>query len=78
MVNERPVIFLGKTNNLASALQQDGSAQTDQWKYQMKVTAHRWTNQLKADMLHVVENLFESAKDKAINWGEEKLNNILG
>jgi hypothetical protein len=58
-------------------MQQDASNQTDSWKYELKVAAHGWVNQLKGDMLHAAENLFESAKDKAVNWGEEKLNNIL-
>jgi hypothetical protein len=77
LLNERPVVFIGSTSDLGTAMQQDASNQTDSWKYELKVAAHGWVNQLKGDMLHAAENLFESAKDKAVNWGEEKLNNIL-
>ena len=77
LLNERPVVFLGKTSDLGTALQQDSENQTDVWKYDIKVAAHRQINQMKAVMLHALDNLFNSAKEKAIQWGEDKLNSLL-
>jgi hypothetical protein len=77
LLNERPVVFLGGTSDLGTALQQDATNQTDVWKYDIKVAAHGMVNQLKGDMLHAAENLFDSAKKQAINWGQEELNKIL-
>jgi hypothetical protein len=77
LLNERPVVFLGTTSDIGTAIQQDASNQTDQWGYDLKLSAHREVNQLKADMLHALENMFDSAKAKAIQWGEDKLNSIL-
>ena len=77
MLNERPVVFLGKTADLMTALQEDAAYQTDGWKYQIKLAAHNSLNQAKAAMLHAVEGAFNSAKDKALQWGEEKLNEVL-
>jgi hypothetical protein len=60
-----------------TALQEDAAYQTDGWKYQIKLAAHNSLNQAKAAMLHAVEDAFNSAKDKALQWGEEKLNEVL-
>ena len=77
LLNERPVVFLGKTADLGTAMQQDAAYQTGQWEFEIKQAAHQGENQLKAAMLHALENLFDSAKDKAVQWGEDKLNNLL-
>jgi hypothetical protein len=34
-------------------------------------------NDLKLAFLQMIENLFNQAKDNAVQWGEEKLNEIL-
>ena len=77
LLNERPVVFLGRTSDLGLAMQQESAAQTSQWGYAIKVEARRAENQLKAAMLHALENIFDSAKQQAIQWGEDKLNSIL-
>lgn len=77
LLNERPVVFLGHTSDLATAAQQEAASQMDQWKYELKLSAHHGVNQLKAAMLHALENMFESAKDQVVQWGEDKLNSLL-
>jgi len=41
------VVFLGTTSDIGTAIQQDASNQTDQWGYDLKLSAHREVNQLK-------------------------------
>jgi hypothetical protein len=76
-LNERPVVFIGKTSDLTQALQQDGAAQTAELKYEAKLGAHRMVNEVKASILHALKDLLSSAEDKAVNWGKEKLNGLL-
>ena len=77
LLNERPVVFLGQTSNLAAAVQQDAASQVNEWKYKIKLSAHQSVNQLKADMLNAIKGLFQSAEDKVVQWGEDKLNSLL-
>jgi hypothetical protein len=77
MLNERPVVFLGKTADFMTALQEDAAYQSDGWKYQIKLAAHDSINQMKSAMLHAIEGAFDSAKEKALQWGEDKLNEVL-
>lgn len=77
LLNERPVVFIGSTSDLGTALQQDANDQVDAWKFDIKSSAHGMVNQLKGDMIHAAESMFDSAKEKAINWGEGELNKIL-
>jgi hypothetical protein len=76
-LNERPVVFIGKTSDLAQALQQDGAAQTAQLKYEAKLASHRMVNEAKAAILHALKEMLTSAEDKAVNWGKDKLNSLL-
>lgn len=77
MLNERPVVFVGKIGNLSEAMQADASYQTSLWKYDLKVQVHQAMNDVKAAILQALESMLTSAKDKAIQWGEDKLNELL-
>ena len=77
MLNERPVLFLGSTSDLGEGVQQDISSQLDQWKFDLTALAHQEMNNAKAAMLQAVKDMFNSAKDKAVQWGEDKLNELL-
>jgi hypothetical protein len=76
-LNERPVVFLGKTADLTNAIQEDGQAQADTWKYDIKVMAHKTVNNAKAAALNALKGLLNSAKAEAINWGKAELNKLL-
>ncbi|MPM90661.1 hypothetical protein SDC9_137783 [bioreactor metagenome] len=77
MLNERPVVFVGKIYNLSQAMQADAEYQVATWKHEVKVMVHQGMNNVKAAILQSLESVLNSAKDKAIQWGEDKLNELL-
>lgn len=77
MLNERPVIFIGKNADWTSALQQELQDQADQAKLSVQNAARHSMNDLKAELVRWLESLFDSAKDQAVNWGEEKIDELL-
>lgn len=77
MLNERPVVFIGTTSDLAESAKLEVQDQLDVWKYELKSLTHQALNDAKAALLQVLEDLFNSAKDKAIQWGEDKLDELL-
>lgn len=76
-LNERPVVFLGKTADITKALQQDGENQTSLWKLEIKQAANHQLNNLKLEMKNALKDMFNSAKQKAVDWGKEKINEVL-
>lgn len=77
MLNERPVVFIGYTSNLGDSAQQEVEDQLDIWKYELKAMARRAANNAKAAMMQALEDMFNSAKEQAIQWGEDKLDELL-
>lgn len=77
MLNERPVVFIGKNDNMSEALQADTTDQIDQWKFELRSLVHQGMNDVKASLLQALDLMVNSAKDKAIQWGEAKLNTLL-
>jgi len=77
MLNERPVVFVGKIGTLSQAMQADAEYQAATWKHEVKVMVHQGMNNVKAAILQSLESVLNSAKDKAIQWGEDKLNELL-
>jgi hypothetical protein len=77
MLNERPVVLTGKTGTWQDQLQNSITDQMDVWKQQTGDVVKQWMNDLKLAFLQMIENLFNQAKDNAVQWGEEKLNEIL-
>jgi hypothetical protein len=77
MLNERPVVFVGYTSNIGKAANEEVSNQLAVWNYGIKAMVHRGINDAKAAMMQALEDMFNSAKDKAIQWGEDKLNQLL-
>lgn len=77
VVNERPVFLTGKVGDLA---EQASSAITDQleiWQMQIGEIMRRWLNDAKTAFMDMLEDLFTQAKDKAVEWGEEQLDELL-
>lgn len=76
-LNERPVVFIGKTADITAAIQESGENQASLWKLEIQQAANRGLNDLKMAMKNALADLFESAKQEAINWGKEKIDEVL-
>jgi hypothetical protein len=77
MLNERPVVFIGKIGSLSGAMQADAEYHASVWKYEFKVMVHGLMNDIKAVILQALDSALTSARDKAFQWGEDKLNELL-
>ena len=77
MVNERPVVLIGRTADITIGIKQDVQNIIGLGQLEVKQSLRRLANSQKAAIRQWIASLFDSAKDQAINWGEEKLNEIL-
>jgi hypothetical protein len=77
MLNERPVLFIGKSGSWDKQVQLSLSDQADIWKMQFQHTMNRFVNDQKAAFMQMLGDLFDKAKANAIDWGEQKLNDLL-
>ncbi len=77
MLNERPVVFIGKIDSISEAVQADAEYRASVVKYEARVMVHGVMNDIKAAIMQALESALTSAKDKAIQWGEDKLNELL-
>jgi hypothetical protein len=77
LVNERPVVLIGTTADLSVGIQQQVQNLLDTGQIEIKQSLVRVANQQKAAVKQWFASLFTSAKDQAVNWGEEQLNQLL-
>ncbi|MEN6572586.1 MAG: hypothetical protein ABFD24_12180 [Anaerolineaceae bacterium] len=77
LVNERPVVLIGKTSDLTVGIRQQVENASELAQIEVKQSLRHIANDQKAALKAWIASLFDSAKDQAINWGEEKLNEIL-
>jgi hypothetical protein len=77
MLNERPVLFLGKLGSWENQLQSSMSDRLDIWKNEIQKTVKHLLNDQKAAFLRMLENLFNQAKESAVDWGEQKIDELL-
>ena len=77
MLNERPVILVGKTGGWDSQIKAMASDQLDSWRISIHQAMSKGLNRLKAALFQWLEDLFTSAKDSAVDWGEEKIKEFL-
>ncbi len=77
MLNERPVIFSGRSGDLADSFSQTIHDQIELWGLDLRKAALRGLNEAKGELTDLVEKWFEEAKDSAIDWGEEKIDELL-
>lgn len=77
MLNERPVILVGKTGGWDSQIKALASDQLDVWRISIHQSASNGLNRVKAAMFQWLDDLFTSAKDSAVDWGEEKIKDLL-
>ncbi len=77
MLNERPVLISGKTGGWDEQLKALAKDQVDLWRLDLQEAIARGLNQLKNLLLDWLEDLFNQAKDSAVDWGENKIRDLL-
>lgn len=77
MLNERPVIFTGKSGDLIQSMKLAVTDQVELWKIELKNGAVHWFNNQKASLNDLLDQWLDQAKESAIEWGEDKLDELL-
>lgn len=77
LLNERPVIFTGRTSDIAESVRASIHDQVELWGEEVQESLAHVANNLKSEMMGLLEQWFDQAKEEAINWGEEKLDELL-
>ncbi len=77
MLNERPVIFIGRSSNISDNFKLAVSDQVELWQIEIKNALVHLLNDQKAAFLDLLDKWFEQAKESAIEWGEGKLDELL-
>ena len=77
MLNERPVIFIGKSSDFAGNIKQSITDQVELWQMEIKNAIGHVLNDQKAAISDLLNQWFEQAKDSAVQWGEEQLDELL-
>jgi len=76
-LNERPVLLTGKVGDLAAQAQGAITDQLEIWQMQIGELIRQGLNNAKAAFMDMLEELFNQAKDKAVEWGEEQIDELL-
>lgn len=77
MLNERPVIFLGRSGDLIISLRNSVEDQTELMQIELGKLMERLVNEAKSEFVHLLEKELDKAKDSALEWGENKLDELL-
>ena len=77
MLNERPVIFIGRSGDLTGNLKLAITDQVELWKLEIDHLVVRLLNNQKAAFKDILEEMFNKAKESAVEWGEGKLEELL-
>lgn len=77
MLNERPVLFIGKSGSWDEQVKASISDQLDLWRIGLQRSISEQLNQVKASFLQWLEDLFTQAKEDAVDWGEEQIRELL-
>ena len=77
LLNERPVLFSGKSSDLAENMKQSMNDQIEMWKLDLNRVMVRGLNDMKASLKDLAEEWFNKAKESVVQWGEDKLDEIL-
>lgn len=76
-LNERPVIYQGRSSDLVVNLQYLVKDQVELAQIEIKELIKRWLNDAKSEVVHMLEQEFDKAKDNALEWGEDQLDELL-
>ena len=77
LVNERPVLLIGTTADWSVGIQQNVQNTVELGQIEIKQGLRALANNQKAALMHWIDGLLSSAKDQAITWGEDKINELL-
>lgn len=77
MLNERPVLLSGKSGGWDEQIKALAKDQIDLWRLKLQQAIARGLNELKTLLLDWLEDLFNQAKDSAVDWGENKIRDLL-
>jgi len=77
MLNERPVVFTGKSSDLTQSMKLAVTDQVELWKIELRNAAVHWLNHQKASLNDLLDQWINQAKESAIEWGENKLDDLL-
>ena len=77
LLNERPVLFTGRTTDIAENLRASIHNQVELWGEEIEDSLAHVANDLKSEMMQLLEKWFDQAREEAVNWGEEKLDELL-
>lgn len=77
MLNERPVIFIGRSGDLIVSLKNSFQDQTELVQIELGKLMERLVNEAKNEFVNLLEKELDKAKDSALEWGENKLDELL-
>ena len=76
MLNERPVILTGKSGGLDDQIRAVVTDQLDIWRIGIQNSISGKLNDLKSAFLQMLGDAFNQAKEDAIDWGKEQINDL--
>jgi len=77
VLNERPVIFSGRSGDIIINIRYSIEDQTELAQIELSQLMKRWLNEAKSEFVHLLEKELDKAKDSALEWGEDKLDELL-
>lgn len=77
MLNERPVIFISKTGSWDEQIKASVTNQIELWRLDLQEVISHGLGNLKGIFMQWLDGLFTRAKDSAVDWGSEKIKDIL-
>lgn len=77
MLNERPIIMIGKSGGWDDQIKAGVINQVDLWRLELQNVIVDGLGRVKAALLQWLEGIFTEAKDNAIDWGKEKIKDAL-
>lgn len=77
MLNERPVIFTSKTGAWDEQVKAVVSNQIELWRLALNNVISHGLGNLKGVFTQWLDGIFTNAKDSAVDWGSEKIKDIL-
>ena len=77
LLNERPVIFSGRSGDLAGSVRQAVHDQAELWGIELRRAALRGLNEARGQLGDLLEKWLDEAKESALDWGEGKIDELL-
>ncbi len=75
-LSERPQILIGRSGDVAIIVRQILEDQVQLLEIEARSLAERLLNEAKKEAMILLEKEWEKAKDSALEWGEDQLNEL--